>query len=66
MKTDPKIQELVDGYGDWFRDEKRLRCGQMTKQLYPYDTMFSPIRINRLTVKNRLCLLYTSPSPRDA
>lgn len=56
MKTDPKIQELVDGYGDWFRDEKRLRCGQMTKQLYPYDTMFSPIRINRLTVKNRLVM----------
>lgn len=56
MKTDPKIQELVDGYGDWFRDEKRLRCGQMTKQLYPYDTMFSPIRINRVTVKNRLVM----------
>lgn len=56
MQTDPKIQELVDGYGDWFKDEKRLRCGQMTKKLYPYDAMFSPIRINRLTVKNRLVM----------
>ncbi len=56
MKTDPKIQELVDGYGNWFNDEAVLRSGRMTQNLYPYSSIFSPITINRTTIKNRLVM----------
>ncbi|MCL1847553.1 MAG: NAD(P)/FAD-dependent oxidoreductase [Coriobacteriia bacterium] len=28
----------------------------MTKELYPFDTLFSPIQINRMTVKNRIVM----------
>ena len=53
LKTDESVQRLVDGYGSWFDDEARLESGRMTKRLYPYESLFSPIKINR-------CLLYTS------
>lgn len=50
------MQRLVDDYGHWFDDPSRVQSGRMTKDLYPYDAMFSPIRINRMTVKNRLVM----------
>jgi 2-enoate reductase len=56
MKKDNLIQQWVDGYGDWFLKEGVLDNAGMTKNLYPYDSMFSPVRINRLTVKNRLVM----------
>lgn len=56
MKTDSKVQQLMDAFGDWFQDEKWVAQGRMTSGLYPYDHLFSPIRINRLTVKNRLVM----------
>lgn len=56
MKTDESVQRLVDSYGDWFHDDARLESGRMTKRLYPYDSLFSPIRINHMTVKNRLVM----------
>lgn len=56
MNKDKKVQELVDFYGDWFRDGKTLDDGRMTSELYPYDEMFSPICINKMTVKNRLVM----------
>ena len=28
----------------------------MTSELYPYDALFSPIRVNRLTLKNRIVM----------
>lgn len=49
-----KIQELVDNYADWWK--KGYEVPRMTKNLYPYKNMFSPIRINNLTVKNRLVM----------
>lgn len=56
LKTDESIQRLVDGYGSWFDDDARLESGRMSSRLYPYDHLFSPIRINRMTVKNRLVM----------
>ncbi|MGN0486107.1 MAG: FAD-dependent oxidoreductase [Acutalibacteraceae bacterium] len=56
MKKDKKVQELMDFYGDWFKDKDTLESGKMTQNLYPYEKMFSPIQINRLTVKNRLVM----------
>lgn len=58
-KTDAPIQELVDHYGDWFQ-KGRANCAgsaaRMTQELYPYTSIFSPIRINRMTVKNRVVM----------
>ena len=56
MKTDVQVQQWVDSYGDWFLKAGALDKAAMTRELYPYHSMFSPIRINRLTVKNRLVM----------
>lgn len=60
MRTDPKIQELVDSYGNWFTkpnyENSAGGTGRMTKDLYPYTAMFSPIQINRTKIKNRLVM----------
>jgi len=57
VKTDPKIQELIDRYGDWFSDDNLLKSGSMSQELYPYDQMFSPIQVNRMTLKTVLLWL---------
>jgi 2-enoate reductase len=59
MKTDVIVQELVDSYGNWMLKESKRPCGgaaRMTGELYPYNSIFSPIQINRLTVKNRVVM----------
>ncbi|MBQ8502696.1 MAG: FAD-dependent oxidoreductase [Clostridia bacterium] len=56
MKKDPKIQELMDFYGHWFDDEQTVKDGKMTQELYPYESLFSPIQINKMTVKNRIVM----------
>ena len=58
MKTDPFVQNLVDSYGNWVADSEKCEAsiGRMTKELYPYDSMFSPIRINSITIKNRIVM----------
>ncbi|MDR0599557.1 MAG: NAD(P)/FAD-dependent oxidoreductase [Treponema sp.] len=56
MKIDAQVQKWVDSYGDWFLKEGALDGAAMTTDLYPYDAMFSSIKINRLTLKNRLVM----------
>ncbi len=59
MKTDPIVQSLVDSYGSWVASDcenKAGGTGRMTKELYPFDAMFTPIRVNRVTIKNRLVM----------
>ena len=60
LKKDELIQQLVDSYGNWFLKEGNENraggTGRMTQELYPYEKLFSPIQINRLTVKNRLVM----------
>ena len=58
-RSEPAIQKLVDGYGNWFQgglENKRGSAARMTQELYPYTSIFSPIRIGRLTVKNRVVM----------
>ena len=47
MKTDALVQRLVDSYGSWVTDDSAVRagCAGMTQNLYPYTSMFSPIRL---------------------
>ncbi len=60
MKLDKTVQRLVDGYGKWASDAALSNrpggTGLMTKELYPYEAMFSPIKVNRTTIKNRLVM----------
>jgi len=62
-KNDPLVEELTGRYGTWFNEEKkdgsfgrRLDLAKMDKKLYPYKNLFSPIQINKLTVKNRIVM----------
>lgn len=54
MNYEEKLKELHSSFGDWW--EKGYEIPKMTKNLYPYDKMFSPIQVNRLTLKNRLVM----------
>ncbi len=59
FRVDPEIQELCDSFGNWFQDGCKNQAGnaaKMTKELYPYTSIFSPIRVNRLTIKNRVVM----------
>lgn len=67
MGKDALVQQLVDLYDNWAatthnsaNDPARAgACGgaaRMTQELYPYDRLFSPIKINRLTIKNRIVM----------
>lgn len=54
MNYEAKLREMVSDFGDWWK--KGYEAPEMTKSLYPYTEMFSPIKINRLTVKNRIVM----------
>lgn len=54
MINDKILYELENDFGDWW--QKGYTTPKMTNSLYPYTSMFSPININRLTVKNRLVM----------
>lgn len=55
LRKDPLVQKLVDSYGDWFIDNPE-DARAMTGKLYPFETMFSPININRTKIKNRIVM----------
>lgn len=56
MGKDVLVQQLVDSFDSW--PAKKSGCGssRMTQELYPFDKLFSPIKINKLTVKNRIVM----------
>lgn len=59
MITDKEIQTLVDSYGNWIQSQCENKAGgtaRMTKKLYPYNAIFSPIKINNTTIKNRVVM----------
>ncbi|MDD4542639.1 MAG: FAD-dependent oxidoreductase, partial [Clostridia bacterium] len=56
MKTDDKIQKLVDSYGSWFNEDSGFKAAKMTNKHAPYPLLFSPIQVNKLTIKNRLVM----------
>ncbi len=60
MKKDAFVQQLVDSYGNWVcaadNDNRAGGSARFTSELYPYDHMFSPIRVNSVTLKNRLVM----------
>lgn len=54
------VQDLIDSYGDWMvkQPEKMGKggCARMTQELYPYNQLFSPIKVNHTTLKNRIVM----------
>ena len=59
LKTDIQVKKLVDSYGDWFKngcENKAGNAARMTQELYPYTSIFSPIRVNRMNIKNRIVM----------
>ena len=54
MGNDRMIQQLCDSFGDWWNHD--FETPEMTAALYPYTSMFSPIRVNAITLKNRLVM----------
>ena len=54
MEYDKKLMQLTDQFADWWK--KGFDIPEMTKELYPYDSLFSPIRVNDVIIKNRVVM----------
>ncbi|MGI6702252.1 MAG: FAD-dependent oxidoreductase [Christensenellales bacterium] len=55
MKDQEKIlYDLHEKYGEWFKEKDSIP--RMTNKLFPYKNMFSPVKVNSLTLKNRLVM----------
>ena len=50
------VRHLLDQYPHWFEETGRMDLAQMSNRNYPYSMLFSPIQINRLTLKNRIVM----------
>lgn len=50
------VKELLEQYPFWFDEPERMTLAQMTSKNFPYTTLFSPIQVNRLTLKNRIIM----------
>jgi len=54
MKYEELLKRLSEDFGDWWK--KGYEIPEMTNNLYPYEKLFSPIRVNSITIKNRLVM----------
>jgi len=54
MIDDKILFDLENNFGDWWKG--KFETPTMSKKLYPYTQLFSPIKINRLTIKNRIVM----------
>jgi len=50
------IKELLEQFPRWFEQTDNLAAARMTDRLYPYTALFSPVQVNRLTLKNRIVM----------
>ena len=48
------LDNLENYFGNWFETSE---APKMTKKLYPYTNMFSPIRVNKITIKKGIKLI---------
>ncbi len=56
MDNQERVRDLVDGLGTWYEDPGRIEAARFTSRLYPYDSLFSPISVNRLSIRNRIVM----------
>lgn len=50
------LNEWLEDSGSWFLDPEKQASGRMTQLLYPYKSLFSPIEVNSIKLKNRLVM----------
>ncbi len=50
------LEKWNDYFGNWFDDESNFKGARMESEMYPYSALFEPIKINSLTVKNRIIM----------
>ena len=48
------MMQLTDQFADWWK--KGYEIPRMTKELYPYNELFTPIRVNSIIIKNRVVM----------
>lgn len=59
MAREAYVKAMVDHFDSWPAEPGENRAGssaRMSAELYPYEKLFSPIQINRMTVKNRIVM----------
>ena len=59
MNYDVKLLDLEETFGNWVKDDsenEKCSSARMTKHLYPYGNLFSPIKVNRTVIKNRIVM----------
>lgn len=48
------LEKLEETFGDWFKG--KIDAPKMTNELYPYASLFSPIKVNNCEIKNRIVM----------
>lgn len=59
MNYDTRLIQLEDRFGNWVKDDReneKCSSAKMSSELYPYNTLFSPIRVNKTVLKNRIVM----------
>ncbi len=51
-----RMKAVIDNLGTWYENPELKAYGEMSAKLYPYTSMFSPIQINSIRIKNRLIM----------
>lgn len=50
------LENWSEYFGNWFNDETNMQGARMESEMYPYSALFEPLKINSLTVKNRIVM----------
>ncbi|HPS87146.1 MAG TPA: FAD-dependent oxidoreductase [Spirochaetota bacterium] len=50
------LEKWSEYFQNWFMDETNFQGAHMESEMYPYSALFEPIKINSLTVKNRIIM----------
>lgn len=51
-----RMKAVVEKFGTWYEDKARLNDGVITSKLYPYTSIFRPLQVNGVKIKNRLVM----------
>ncbi len=55
-KYHERMKAVVEKVGTWYEDKARLDEGIISSKLYPYTSLFSPLQVNGVKIKNRLVM----------
>lgn len=50
------LEKWNEYFGNWFKEKTALHGAHMESELYPYTALFEPIKINSITIKNRIIM----------